>query len=53
MSHYDVASVPNPFHILQEHLLAAPDIEFRGSAVGVAGDPLSGFKGTVIFQKNS
>jgi hypothetical protein len=38
-------------HILQQNLLAAAIIEFRGSAVGVAGDSLSGFKGAVIFQK--
>ena len=28
-----------------------PEIEFGGPAVGVASDPLSGFKGAVIFQK--
>jgi hypothetical protein len=44
-------SIPNPFHVLQEYLLTAAVIEFRSSAVGVAGDSLSGFKGTVIFQK--
>ena len=43
--------VSNPLHILQQNLLAAAVIEFRGPAVGVAGDSLSGFKGTVIFQK--
>jgi hypothetical protein len=26
-------------------------IEFRGTAVDMAGDALSGFKGAVIFQK--
>jgi hypothetical protein len=26
-------------------------VEFRSAAVGVAGDPLSSFKGAVIFQK--
>jgi hypothetical protein len=30
---------------------AAAVIEFGRSAVGVASDPLSGFKGAVIFQK--
>jgi hypothetical protein len=43
--------VPNSFHVLQEHLLAAAVIEFRCPAVGVAGDSLSGFQGAVIFQK--
>ena len=38
-------------HVLEENLLAAAVIEFRGPAVGVAGDSLSGFKGAVIFQK--
>ena len=44
-------SVPNPLHVLEQNLLAAAVIEFRGPAVGVAGDSLSGFKGAVIFQK--
>ena len=44
-------SVPNPLHILEQNLLTAAVIEFRGPAVGVAGDSLSGFKGAVIFQK--
>ena len=43
--------IPNPFHVLQENLLPAAVIEFRRSAVGVAGDSLSGFQGAVIFQK--
>ena len=43
--------IANPLHILQQNLLAATVIEFRGPAVGVAGYPLSGFKGAVIFQK--
>jgi hypothetical protein len=43
--------VPNPFHVLQEHLLTAAVIKFRGPAVGVAGDALSGIKGAVILQK--
>jgi hypothetical protein len=29
--------IPDPLHILQEHLLAAAVIQFRGPAVGVAG----------------
>ena len=41
----------NPLHVLEQNLLAAAVIEFRGPAVGVAGDPLSGFQGAVIFQK--
>jgi hypothetical protein len=44
-------SVSNPLHILEQNLLTAAIIEFRSSAVGVAGDSLSGFKGAVIFQK--
>jgi hypothetical protein len=31
--------------------MATAATQFRGPAVGVAGDALSGFKGTVIFQK--
>jgi hypothetical protein len=34
-------SVPNPFHIFKEYLLAAAVIEFGDPAVGVPGDPLS------------
>ena len=44
-------SISNPLHVLQEHLLAAAVIQFRGPAVGMAGDSLSGFKSAVIFQK--
>jgi hypothetical protein len=44
-------SISNPLHILQEYLLAAAVVELRGPALGVAGDPLGGFKGAVIFQK--
>jgi hypothetical protein len=43
--------VPNPLHIFEENLLTAAVIKFGGSAVCVAGDSLSGFKGAVIFQK--
>jgi hypothetical protein len=46
-------SVPNPFHIFEQNLLATAVIEFGGSAVGVAGYALSGFKGAVIFPENS
>jgi hypothetical protein len=42
--------IPNPLHVLQKDLLTAAVIEFRGPAVGVAGDSLSGFN-AVIFQK--
>jgi len=38
-------------HIFEQNLLSAAVIEFRGPAVGMAGDPLRGFKGAVIFQK--
>jgi hypothetical protein len=37
--------------VLEQNLLTAPVIGFRGPAVGVARDSLSGFKGAVIFQK--
>jgi hypothetical protein len=43
--------VPNPLHVLEQNLLSAAVIEFRGPAVGVTSDALSGFKGAVIFQK--
>jgi hypothetical protein len=36
-------SVPDPLHVLQEHLLTAAVIEFRGAAVGMASDPLHDF----------
>jgi hypothetical protein len=45
------ALVPNPLHIFKEYLLPAAVIELGGSAVGVAGDSLSGFQGAVILQK--
>jgi hypothetical protein len=45
------ALVPDPLHIFEQNLLAATVIEFRGPAVSVAGDSLSGFKSAVIFQK--
>jgi hypothetical protein len=48
---YLLLLIPNPLHILQEDLLAAAIIEFRGPAVGVPGDALRGFKSAVIFQK--
>jgi len=41
--------VPDPFHVFEEHLLTTPIIEFRGPAVGVAGDSLGRFKGAVIL----
>jgi hypothetical protein len=44
-------SVPNPLHVLEQNLLAAAVIEFRGPAIDVAGNPLSGLKRAVIFQK--
>ena len=43
-------SVPNPFHVLEQNLLPAAIIEFRGAAVGMAGNALSGFKSPVIFR---
>ena len=43
--------IPNPLHILEQNLLAAAVVDVRDSAVGVAGNALSGFKGALIFQK--
>ena len=40
--------VVNPLHVLDQYLLAAAVIEFRGPAVRVTGDSLSGFQGTVV-----
>jgi hypothetical protein len=40
-------SIPNPLHVLEQNLLTAAVIESRAPAVGMAGDPLSGFKGAV------
>ena len=45
----DLSSIANSLHVLQEDLLTAAVIKFRGPAVGVAGDSLSGFKRAVIF----
>jgi hypothetical protein len=42
--------VADTLHILEQNLLAAAVIEFRGPAV-VAGNPLSGFEGAIVFQK--
>ena len=39
------------FHIFEKHLLTAAVVEFRGAAVGAAGDALSGFEGAIVFQK--
>jgi hypothetical protein len=44
-------SVVTEIHVLEQNFLTAAIIELGGPAVGVAGDPLSGFKGAVIFQK--
>jgi hypothetical protein len=51
--HRRAHSIPNPFHILEQNLLPATVIKLGRSAVSVASDSLSGFKGTVIFQKIS
>jgi hypothetical protein len=32
--------IPNPLHIFEQNLLAAPIVEFCGAAVGVASDSL-------------
>ncbi len=45
------AELGTSLHVLQQNLLAAAVIEFRGPAVGVAGNSLGGFKSPVIFQK--
>jgi hypothetical protein len=44
----NIESFPNVF---QQNLLTAAVVEFRRSAVGVAGDSLSGFQGAVMLQK--
>jgi hypothetical protein len=44
-------SVPDALHVLQENFLSAAIVELGGPAVGMTGDTLSGFKGTVILQK--
>ena len=51
MQFVEIRLVSNPLHILEQNLLAAAVIEFRGAAVGVTGDSLSGFQCAVIFQK--
>ena len=38
-------------HVFEENFLSAAVLEFRGPAVGVAGNSLGGFKSAVIFQK--
>jgi hypothetical protein len=45
------SSIPNSLHVLEQHLLAAPVIEFCGPAVDVAGDSLGGFQGAIISRK--
>ena len=42
--------IPNPFHVLQEHLLTAAVRKFRGSAVGVASDGLRDLQSSSILQ---
>jgi hypothetical protein len=46
-------SIPNSLHVFEQNLLASAIIELGGSAVGVASDSLSGFKGTVALEKIS
>jgi hypothetical protein len=41
--------IPDPFHILDQHFLAAAVIQFCGSAVGVAGDPLGHLQRSSVF----
>jgi hypothetical protein len=43
--------IPNPLRVFEQNLLPAAVIKLGGPAVCVTGDSLSGFKGTVIFQK--
>jgi hypothetical protein len=43
--------VANPFHVLQEHLLAAAVVGLRCPAVGMPGDPLRHFKRSSILQE--
>jgi hypothetical protein len=44
-------SIPNPLHVLEQHLLAAAIIKLCRPAVGVAGNALSGFKGAIVLEK--
>ena len=44
-------SIPNPLHVLEQNLLTAAVIEFRGPAVGMTSNPLSYLQSAVIFQK--
>jgi hypothetical protein len=50
-SHAPCRLVSDSLHILEQNLLPAAVIEFRGPTVGMTGNSLSGFKGAVIFQK--
>jgi hypothetical protein len=43
--------ISDSLHVLEQNLLAAAIIEFRGAAVGVAGDSLGGLKRAVILKK--
>jgi hypothetical protein len=44
-------SVSNPFHVFEENLLTAAVIKLCRPAVGVASNPLSGFKSAVVLEK--
>jgi hypothetical protein len=41
----------NPLHVFEQNLLSPAIVKLSRPAVGVAGDPLGGFKSAVIFQK--
>ena len=45
------ASISNPFHILEQNLVASPIVEIRSPALGVPADSLGGFNGAVIFEE--
>jgi hypothetical protein len=50
---FRLSSIPNSFHVFEQHFLAAPVIDFRGPAVGVSGDSLSRFECPRHFPENS
>jgi hypothetical protein len=43
-------SVPDALHVLQENFLSTAVIEFRGAAVGVAGNPLGYLQSPTVLQ---
>jgi hypothetical protein len=51
MEYFAGCSVSDAFHILEQNLLTTPIVEFGSTAIGVAGDALSGLQSAVIFEK--